>query len=84
MRSSVELEVWGSNLGSVELDTVLPVACHRCNHSLKGALFPAGPMMQRWALLTPYARRCDRASIVKGLILKCKDQGIGVRVFRHF
>ena len=39
-RSSLEREVWSSNLGPVKLDTVLPTACHRCDISSKGAVLP--------------------------------------------
>ena len=39
-RSSLEREVWGSNLGPVKSDTVLPKACHRCNISSKEAVLP--------------------------------------------
>ena len=40
-------EVWGSNLGSVESDTALSTARHRCDISSKGAV----------------ARRCNVANI---------------------
>ena len=40
MRSSLEREVRGSNLGPVKSDTVLPTARHRCNISSKGAVLP--------------------------------------------
>ena len=40
MRSFLEREVWGSNLGPVKLDTVLPTARHRCDISSKGAVLP--------------------------------------------
>ena len=33
--SSLEREVWGSNLGPIKSDTVLPTARHRCNNSSK-------------------------------------------------
>ena len=39
-RSSLEREVWGSNLGPVKSDTVLPLARHRCDISSKGAVLP--------------------------------------------
>ena len=39
-RSSLEREVWGSNLGPVKSDTVLPTARHRCDISSKGAVLP--------------------------------------------
>ena len=38
MRLSLEQEVWGSNLGPVKSNTVLPTACRRCNISLKEAV----------------------------------------------
>ena len=37
---SLEREVWGSNLGPVKSDTVLPTARHRCDISSKGAVLP--------------------------------------------
>ena len=39
-RSPLALEVWGSNLGPVKSDTVLPTTRHRCNISSKGAVLP--------------------------------------------
>ena len=39
-RSSLEREVWDSNLGPVKSDTVLPMARHRCDISSNGAVFP--------------------------------------------
>ena len=39
-RLSLEWEVWGSNLGLVKLDTVLPMACHCCYISSKEAVLP--------------------------------------------
>ena len=39
-RSSLEREVWGSNLGPVKSDTVLPTARHRCDISSNGAVLP--------------------------------------------
>ena len=39
-RSSLEREVWGSNLGPVKSDTVLPTARHRCDISSKEAVLP--------------------------------------------
>ena len=39
-RSSLEREVWGSNLGPVKLDTVLPTARHRCDIFSKAAVLP--------------------------------------------
>ena len=39
-RSSLEREVWGSNLGPVKLDTVLPTARHRYDISSNGAVLP--------------------------------------------
>ena len=41
--SFLEREVKGSNLGPVELDTVLPIACHRSNISSIGASCVAWP-----------------------------------------
>ena len=38
--SSLERKVWGSNLGQVKFDTVLPTTCHRCDISSKGAVLP--------------------------------------------
>ena len=40
MRSSLEWEIRGSNLGPVKSDTVLPTARHRCDISSKEAVFP--------------------------------------------
>ena len=39
-RSSLEREVWGSNLGPIKLGTVLPTARHRCDISSKEAVLP--------------------------------------------
>ena len=39
-RSSLEREVWGSNLGPVKSDAVLPTARHRCDISSQGAVLP--------------------------------------------
>ena len=39
-RSSLERQVWGSNLGPVKSNTVLPTARHRCDISSKGAVLP--------------------------------------------
>ena len=39
-RSSLEREVWGSNLGPVKSDTGLPTARHRCDISPKRAVLP--------------------------------------------
>ena len=39
-RSSLEREVWGSNLGPVKSDTKLPTARHRCDISSNGAVLP--------------------------------------------
>ena len=39
-RSSLEQEVWGSNLGLVKSDTLLPMARHRCDNSSKEAGLP--------------------------------------------
>ena len=36
-RSSLDREVWGSNLKPVKSDTVLPTAWHRCDISSKEA-----------------------------------------------
>ena len=38
--SSLEREVWGSNLGLVKSYTVLPTASHLCDISLKEAVLP--------------------------------------------
>ena len=40
MRSSLEREVWGSNLGPVKSDTVLPTAATAGTFSSKGAMLP--------------------------------------------
>ena len=40
MRSSLEREVWGSNLESVKSDTVVPTAHRRCDIFSKGAVLP--------------------------------------------
>ena len=39
-RSSLEREVWSSNLGPVKSDIVLPTVRHRCNISSKEAVLP--------------------------------------------
>ena len=39
-RSSLEREVWGSNLEPVKSDAVLPTARHRCDISLKETVLP--------------------------------------------
>ena len=65
--SSLDREVWGSNLGPVKLDTVLPTARHRCDISLKEAVLPGlnnaemGPANSLHAL-------CITASIRKDLV----------------
>ena len=41
-RSSVEREVWDSNLELIKSNTVLPTARHRCNIYSKGAVFKDG------------------------------------------
>ena len=38
--SSLEREVWGSNVGPVKSDTVLPTARHLCDISSQEAVFP--------------------------------------------
>ena len=49
-RSSLEREVWGSNLRPVELDvSALPMARHCCDISLKDAVLSKGAMTLRWA-----------------------------------
>ena len=53
MHSSLEREVWDSNLGPVKSDTVLPTAHHRCKISLKEPCC-LGAMTWRWALPTLY------------------------------
>ena len=40
MHSSLERKIWGSNIGPVKSDTVLPTARHRCNISSKEAVLP--------------------------------------------
>ena len=40
MRSSLERKIWGSNLGPVKSDTVLPTARHRCDISSNEAVLP--------------------------------------------
>ena len=40
MRSSLERDFRGSNLGPVKSDTVLPTARHRCDISSKEAVLP--------------------------------------------
>ena len=39
-RSSLEREVWGSNLKPVKSNTVFVTARHRCDISSKGAVLP--------------------------------------------
>ena len=39
-RSFLQRKIWGSKVGPVILDTVLPTAHHRCNNSIKHAEFP--------------------------------------------
>ena len=67
-RSSLEREVWGSNLGPVKWDTVLPTACHRCGISSKGAVLPTSAMTRRWAPPTRYTLQHNTASVMKDLI----------------
>ena len=69
MRSSLEREVGGSNLGPVKSDTVLPTARHRCNISWNGAVLPTGAMTQRWTPPTRYTLWRNTASTMKDLIL---------------
>ena len=45
-RLCLEREIWGSSLGPVKWDTVLPTARDRCNISLKEAVLP-GAMMRK-------------------------------------
>ena len=40
MCSSLKREVWGSNLGPIKSDTVLPTTHRHCDISLKGAVLP--------------------------------------------
>ena len=47
MRLSLEREVWGSNLGPVRSDTVLPTACHRYGIFPKGTELPERNDMER-------------------------------------
>ena len=65
-RSSLEREVWGSKLGPVKSDTVLPTARHRCDISSK-ELCCLGAMTRRWAPPTCYTLRPITASIMKDL-----------------
>ena len=69
-RSSQELEVRGSNLGSVKLDSVLPTARHRCDISSKEAVLPAGTMTRRRASQTRYTLWCNTARIMEDLIFQ--------------
>ena len=62
-RSSLEREVRVSNLGTVKLDTVLPMARHRYDISSKGAVLPGGNDAEPQ---TRYTLRRTTASIMKG------------------
>ena len=66
-RSSLELEIWGSNFGLGKSDTFLPTACHLCDISLKEAASLAGAMTRRWAPTTRDTLRRKTASIMKEL-----------------
>ena len=68
--SSLEQEVWGSNLGLVKSDTVLPTARHCYDISWKGAALLAGERMRRCAPLTRYTLRRNATSIIEDLIWK--------------
>ena len=67
MRTSLEREIWGSNLGPVKSDKVLPTARHRCDISLKGAVLPRRNGAEM-APQTRYTLRRKVASIIKNLI----------------
>ena len=73
-RSSLEREVWSSNLGPVKSDTVLPTERRRCNISSNGAVFRMelcclGAMTLWWAPQTRYSLWPNTASMRKDLIL---------------
>ena len=65
-RSSLEWEVRDSNLGPVKSYTVLPTARHRCDISLKGAVFPGRNDAEMGPANSLHARR-NTASIIKDL-----------------
>ena len=66
-RSSLEREVWGSNLGPFKSVTELPTAHLRCD-IFKGVVLPAGAMRLRWAPQIRYTLRHSTASTIKDLI----------------
>ena len=65
--SSLEREVWGSNLGPVKSDTVLPTARHRCDISSKEAVL-RGLNNAEMGPANSIHDLCITASIRKGLV----------------
>ena len=57
----LSLERWGSNIGPVKSNTVLPTDRHHSDISWKGTVLP-GAMTQRWAPQTRYLLRLNTAS----------------------
>ena len=66
MRPSMQRKIWGSNIGLVKLDSVLPMALYGCNVSLKRAVLP-GRSDAGWAQQTCYTLRRNTASEMKYL-----------------
>ena len=67
-RSSLEREVWYSNLGPVKSDSVLPIRLATAAAFLQKKLCSPGAMTQRWALPTRYTLCHNTARIIKKLI----------------
>ena len=81
-RSSLEREVWGSNLGPVKSDTVLPTARHRCDIYSKGAVLPGrnevemdpANSLHASAYYSEYIERFDL--LYYGYLTSCSDVGV--------
>ena len=73
-RSSLEQDIWGSNLEPVKSDTVLPTAHHRWDSSSRGAVLPTGRKTRKWASPNGYMLWGITASIMKDLNLKTAKQ----------
>ena len=67
VRSSLEREVLGSNLGPVKLNAALPTVRHGCDIFSKEAALPGGNE-RKWAPQTSQTLRHIPASIMKELI----------------
>ena len=66
--SSVKWEVWGSSLGPVKSDIVLPTIRHHCGISSKKVVLPASKMTRRWVLQTRYTLQRNAACVINDLV----------------